>query len=991
MRKHLFLTLSLAIWFLLPFGYSQQNCSSTGQNINLFSQNGFQIASDFCNQALPFPITELDGFSTLTCDLSNDGPDNLEGFCGADSEISNNMWIAFTPIQSGMVRLNIQVSNCSENDPACGIQGAIVRTNCPFENQFFEREVEVLDCSTCTNTSFQLSSPNAIAGIPHYLMLDACCEDICEISVEVLDGLPTQNEDMVSSIVYTAMCSFGSGSTCANPNSSLKVSFYPDPDLNLSEDIELSLFDPAATLIQTITVGEFNGFYSQTWSGFDANDMEPIFCEEGTYTIEASMPSINYMETISVEMFFESSFANALVILDEQNADAHCNVNEIFLQGEALDPTNVIEQGWRKIEAVGNTLSETDINPDLVINDQNIIVRRTDEDGMIDPESGPGDYVFFNIIEDAVCKSYDWITIEEEDFVRNGACELISGTVYWDILDNCLYDEGINPGFQDWLIKLENDEDSFQTVSLEEGLFEINVHPGTYTASLISPNNNWITCPPVEIEVIETALGETPVPIEINFGAQINIACPLATVNVTIPKLRRCFESPVFIRYANSGTELLENSSIILETDEFIEITNSSLPFVELGENTYEFQTGNLEPFEDGIITLFALSSCDSELGYTHCFEAVMSPNDYCEELNQSWDGSSIIVDGMQIDDQIQFTITNVGQDMTDELSFAIIEDDLLIRSGQFLLTAAEGNTEIQTIPCDSKTYRLDAEQSPFHPGESNPSATVQGCDGISSQGFVNQFTLDDLDLFKDIECVQNIGSFDPNDKQGFPTGITDDHCIDPGVAIDYLIRFQNTGTDTAFTVVIRDTLSEFLDPSSIYFVTASHDYELTMDGDALSFTFNNILLPDSTTNEPASNGFVKFQIQPNTEEIGTQIRNRTGIYFDFNEPVITNETLHTINDDCLESIVSIRDLDLIEDVSIIPNPFNHSFIMELNEGYYEDLELKIFYSNGILFDQINASGNKIVYSNQNMHEGIYFYELHNDGKKIHIGKLIRN
>ena len=990
MLKHTFLTIWIVIGCMLNLSIGQETCSSTGQSINLLSQNGYQIASDFCDRALPLPITELDGFSTLTCDLSADGPSDLAGFCGNGSSISNNLWIAFTPMQSGALTLNISVSNCIENDPNCnGIQGAIIRTNCPAEDQFFDRSFESLACNPCTNGDFQLSTSDAIAGVPHYLMLDACCEDICEISVEVLEGIPANPADITSSVVYTKMCSFGSGSSCANPESSLKIAFYPDPTLNLTQDIELSLFDPSNQLIQTITTGEFNGFYSQTWSGPNPTNGEPIFCTEGTYTVEASIPSINYSESINVDMFFETSFASALQLLEEEDANAHCNLNEIILQGESLAPENVIDFGWNKIIGIGNTLNEQDINPDLVIDDNTIIVRRLDESGNVDLESGPGEYVYYNIVEDAACKSYEWITIEEEDFVKNGICEEIGGNVFWDILDNCLYDPLINPSFQDWVIKFESAEHTFHTVSGEDGSYFIYVHPGTYQASLISPNDSWITCPAVEVVVDETLPGQAPPEIIVPLGAKINISCPLATVDVTVPRLRRCFESPMLIRYANSGTETLESSSIILEVDEFIELRNTSLPIVNLGDNRYEFATGDLDPFEDGIISMFAYVSCDAELGYTHCIEANMFPNDYCEELNQSWDGSSIMVEGIQVDDKIEFTITNVGSNMNQELSWQIIEDDLLLREGNFQLNTGEATVE--EVECDDKTYRMEAQQAEFHPGDSQPSATVQGCDGVSSTGFVNQFTLDDLDLFKDIECLQNIGSFDPNDKQGFPVGITDDHCIDPGTAIDYLIRFQNTGTDTAFTVVIRDTLSDFLDPSSIYFVNASHPYELTMDGSALSFTFNDILLPDSTTNEPASNGFVKFLIQPNTTQIGTVIENRAAIYFDFNEPVITNTTLHTIDDDCLEDVVSIHRIRPIEQVTINPNPFNNSFIMNLETGYYEDLTLKIFYSNGVLFESIKTKGNNIVYSNQNMTQGIYFYELYNHDQKINFGKLIKN
>jgi hypothetical protein len=46
----------------------------------------------------------------------------------------------------------------------------------------------------------------------------------------------------------------------------------------------------------------------------------------------------------------------------------------------------------------------------------------------------------------------------------------------------------------------------------------------------------------------------------------------------------------------------------------------------------------------------------------------------------------------------------------------------------------------------------------------------------------------------------------------------------------------------------------------------------------------------DSNSNEPLSHGFVRYRIQPKTNlSAGDSITNFAAIYFDFNEPVITN------------------------------------------------------------------------------------------------------
>ncbi len=59
---------------------------------------------------------------------------------------------------------------------------------------------------------------------------------------------------------------------------------------------------------------------------------------------------------------------------------------------------------------------------------------------------------------------------------------------------------------------------------------------------------------------------------------------------------------------------------------------------------------------------------------------------------------------------------------------------------------------------------------------------------------------------------------------------------------------------------------------------------------------FNNILLPDSTTNEIESHGFVQYQITPFQDAPKKSIITNVGdIYFDYNQPITTNTTLNTI------------------------------------------------------------------------------------------------
>jgi len=140
-------------------------------------------------------------------------------------------------------------------------------------------------------------------------------------------------------------------------------------------------------------------------------------------------------------------------------------------------------------------------------------------------------------------------------------------------------------------------------------------------------------------------------------------------------------------------------------------------------------------------------------------------------------------------------------------------------------------------------------------------------------------------------ECRENIGSYDPNDKQIYVDGVLNADIIDEESVVEYLIRFQNTGTDTAFTVRIEDQLAPYFDPDELIPVVASHDYSYEINRQKLVVLFENILLVDSLTNEKDSHGFVKFRVKLKEDELspGSIVSNKAEIYFDFNEPIVTN------------------------------------------------------------------------------------------------------
>ncbi len=304
-----------------------------------------------------------------------------------------------------------------------------------------------------------------------------------------------------------------------------------------------------------------------------------------------------------------------------------------------------------------------------------------------------------------------------------------------------------------------------------------------------------------------------------------------------------------------------------------------------------------------------------------------------------TYDNSHLVENGSCTGDSIRFVIKNIGSNMSCFMPTRLYLDNVLQNIDSLKLNA--NDSLVKTFLSDGKTWRLETEQHPLHPGNSHPNATVEACGDSAlvannwTSGLVTTMPQDDADPVVDIYCGVVSGSFDPNDKNGYPLGVDFGHYILPNQQLQYVIRFQNTGTDTAFKVVIRDTLETDLNIFSVVSGVSSHNYTFKMYGPrVLEWTFNNIMLPDSFVNEPKSHGFVTFTVDQNRNlPNGTMIDNSAAIYFDFNAPVITNVAHHEINNNINKLPVSIDKSQNIADIKVYPNPNNGLFRVELPVG----------------------------------------------------------
>lgn len=582
--------------------------------------------------------------------------------------------------------------------------------------------------------------------------------------------------------------------------------------------------------------------------------------------------------------------------------------------------------------------------------------------------------------------------------ILNGS---LTGNLVADQNENCVLDNG--EGFAARkIVKATTANNEYYGLSNNNGRYEITIYDtGQVEVSWLDNDSYWTRPSCQGVSTVATILPYDTAHVDL--FSKITTYCPRLSVNLHTRGLRRCFGGNKYtVSYCNNGTAMANNTFIELDIDQYLYVDSASIPFTApTTGNTYRFDIGNLGMNQCGSFVLWVTVDCDSTvLGQAHCLEAHIYPDTICEPVEPTWDLSSLtLVSQCQESDSIKFTISNVGTgNMSAPSTYTIVENNNIIAQVTFQLNAGESLDVL--LPGNGGTYTMIVPQSAGHPGLSAPLRVVEGCgrddNGNFRIGYLTMFPQDDENEFIDILCLRNRGSYDPNQKTPEPLGIGADGFVNATQRLDYTIQFQNTGTDTAYTVVLRDTLPSYLDITSLMLTGASHEYTfMILDSNVLEWTFTNILLPDSNVNEPLSHGFASFTInqQPGNTP-GTVINNRAGIYFDFNEPVITNYTINTVVDDYTSELpisVSIQELGSKANLlKLYPNPNTGQFYIELLEDLDGEVSIAIFDLAGkqVATQLLEGSGAHLV-DVQNLGTGMYFYTISTGAENLGNGKLM--
>jgi len=723
-----------------------------------------------------------------------------------------------------------------------------------------------------------------------------------------------------------------------------------------------------------------------------SNGSHPILFEEGILnSTVVRIALMNYDVSIPVNSYFISDInisnatRNAVYTFQDSSNNAHFP-QRLYIDGAGnlffLKPNSIYKRNatggilWNRVLFPDRVISANSVEQDFVFIQS--FTELSDSTFYIIGRGGRG-------FPNNICLCFGALIKAN----KNGVVyeRLINGRVYTDENKNC--QDNNEQGLNQLLVEASAANASFYTLTDSSGNYTIPVEDGNYTVKAHLNNTYWQACTPA---VQVNTLTDTT---HADFAVQKQIYCPYLNVDVVIPFLRRCFDNTYQIHYCNEGTANAENAYIKVVFDSLLQVTSSSIPWSSVNGNTYSFFLGNIAEQQCGDFSVTANLNCGlAELGQTHCVQAFIYPDSLCLPRNPDWDGAVIQVAGQCIGDSVQFEIQNTGAgNMVRPKKYYVLEGDFL-RAAPVNFQLTSGERKQIKVAASGNTITLLAEQSDNFPYPGNAVLSVESCNGILQPGYVNHFTQNNTSPFVAVNCAQNIGSYDPNYKTSLPVGLDTFHFITNKTPIEYIVHFQNTGTDTAFLVIVTDTLSALLNIATLKMGAASHRYTCQIEGEGvLKVYFNSIQLPDSTTNAAASNGFFKFTILPkNTLPDYTVIPNHAAIYFDYNIGVATNEVFHTIKENVFNVLLDIKEeYQQLVSAKSYPNPFTREVTIELSDMYPDNSLYQL--------DVVDVSGKAVgsflfkhtlqlntdAWNNQ-----LYLFTISSGNKQIASGKLIK-
>lgn len=577
--------------------------------------------------------------------------------------------------------------------------------------------------------------------------------------------------------------------------------------------------------------------------------------------------------------------------------------------------------------------------------------------------------------------------IIKTDGVGRSYLSTVSGHVFADTDNDCVR-AGSEAYIKNDVVVITSATDSFLAVTNDSGYYALGLDTALFQIEARPPSPYWgqQSCNTTQLQV--PAFADT----SINLGLKALADFPYITMDGQT-RQRFCAHNTYYLEYCNTGTAPFYGL-VQVEFDSLMHIDSASVPWAaQIGQNVLFVESAGLGVGECRSLNIYYTTTCDAAaMGRTTCINA-HAYNDTIINASPLWDQSNLQMSVQYIpaEDSIEFSLQNVGNGgMGNPQDLIVIEDNVILIHEPVQLPVAGQLTVKQKA--NGATWRATVPQTPYNPYSAFATAYIEAAGGGPiSTGFINQFSVNPYYAFDYTTCAPILQAYDPNHKSVLPEGAGPNHLVDSNTVLDYVLEFQNTGTDTAYVVRLVDTLPPYVDPATIRPGVSSHPYRFSfLSNHVIEFLFEAIYLPDSASNQQGSNGFVKFRIKQvpgNTH--GTVINNTAAIYFDYNPAIITNTATVTIGK---LSFTGIETVGLHAQLQIMayPNPFKGQATIKLSGEEFSNLQLQVYDLSGRMVKQQYVSNtNQFIVDGNGLVAGSYVFEIKTGGATIGHGKLI--
>ena len=426
-----------------------------------------------------------------------------------------------------------------------------------------------------------------------------------------------------------------------------------------------------------------------------------------------------------------------------------------------------------------------------------------------------------------------------------------------------------------------------------------------------------------------------------------NNNCSNSTVNVVSAKLTL---------QSNSGSKIVYTNS----QGNYNEIVNDNIVTVTPTLDYFSFNPINQTANFTGYGSTQNLNFCASSTGVFNDLEITIIP------INQAFAGEII---------KYKIIYKNKGTaSLNGNVSFSF-NDNIIDYVTSSLIPNSQnvGNLNWNfnnIVPFESRSIYLT-----FNLNSPTDTPSVNSGDIINMNATVNSNATDQTINDNSFSLTQTVvNSMDPNDKTCLEGNIVGMDKV--GEFVNYLIRFENTGTAKASHIVLKDYIDESkFDISSLTPVDASHNYKLSIsDSNKVEIIFENINLsyPPSTSRY----GYIAFKIKTKSNlVVGDIFSNTAEIYFDYNFPIITN------NFDTTIQVLDVNEIEFKSSFIIYPNPVENILNIQnltqqkIDKILITDLSGKIILSQNDIINEVNI---------QLLNQGVYILQLLSEGKSYY-------